>query len=176
MSICENCGIEHNGEYGSGRFCCIKCSRGFSTRAKRVEINKKVSIAIKALPKFIPLEKICVICGNTFTIKRKIKAKQECCSKSCSGKKRFLNEDHVQALRNSIRKSVEAGRWSGWKTRTMEPSYPEKYFITVFDNENIVYEREKRVGKWFIDFAIGKIAVEIDGKQHEITERRFSES
>lgn len=40
---CENCGIEHDGSYGSGRFCGTKCSRGFSTKAKRKEINEKVS-------------------------------------------------------------------------------------------------------------------------------------
>lgn len=47
MNICENCGNEHDGEYGSGRFCSTKCSRGFSTKAKRKEINKKVSIKLK---------------------------------------------------------------------------------------------------------------------------------
>ena len=40
---CENCNIEHTGQYGSGRFCGIKCSRGFATKNKRAEINKKVS-------------------------------------------------------------------------------------------------------------------------------------
>ena len=45
--ICENCSNKHNGKYGSGRFCCSKCARGFSTRAKRQEINQKVSKKIK---------------------------------------------------------------------------------------------------------------------------------
>ena len=40
---CENCGSKHDCSYGSGRFCCQKCARGFSTKAKRNEINKKVS-------------------------------------------------------------------------------------------------------------------------------------
>jgi ribosomal protein S27AE len=44
--ICENCGAEHDGKYGSGRFCSSKCSRGFSTKAKRKEINEKVSATI----------------------------------------------------------------------------------------------------------------------------------
>lgn len=43
MRNCENCGDVHQGEYGSGRFCSIKCSRGFSTKYKRKEINEKVS-------------------------------------------------------------------------------------------------------------------------------------
>jgi len=40
---CENCNIDHDGTYGSGRFCSLKCARGFSTRNKRQEINDKVS-------------------------------------------------------------------------------------------------------------------------------------
>ena len=40
---CENCSIEHNGKYGSGRFCGSKCARGFSTKALRHIINEKVS-------------------------------------------------------------------------------------------------------------------------------------
>lgn len=40
---CEKCGKEHNGDYGSGRFCNSKCARGFSTTEKRKEINIKVS-------------------------------------------------------------------------------------------------------------------------------------
>lgn len=43
MKTCENCGCEHDGTYGSGRFCSTKCSRAFSTKAKRQEINEKVS-------------------------------------------------------------------------------------------------------------------------------------
>lgn len=43
---CENCGIEHLGNYGSGRFCSSKCSRGFSTKAKRSEINEKIANTI----------------------------------------------------------------------------------------------------------------------------------
>ncbi|RLD64349.1 MAG: hypothetical protein DRJ01_01190 [Bacteroidetes bacterium] len=41
--LCENCEKEHDGSYGSGRFCSARCARGFSTRAKRKEINEKVS-------------------------------------------------------------------------------------------------------------------------------------
>lgn len=43
MNICENCNKEHNGSYGSGRFCDKVCARGFSTKSKRKEINEKVS-------------------------------------------------------------------------------------------------------------------------------------
>jgi len=47
MKKCENCNQEHDGNYGSGRFCCKKCARSFSTKAKRKEINQKVSKKLK---------------------------------------------------------------------------------------------------------------------------------
>lgn len=43
LKKCENCDNDHNGNYGSGRFCSNKCARGFSTKNKRSLINKKVS-------------------------------------------------------------------------------------------------------------------------------------
>lgn len=53
--ICENCEIENNENYGSGRFCSEKCARGFSTKEKRQEINQKVSKKLKG--KYIPANK-----------------------------------------------------------------------------------------------------------------------
>lgn len=41
--FCENCSCELTIKYGSGRFCSQKCARGFSTKARRKEINAKVS-------------------------------------------------------------------------------------------------------------------------------------
>ena len=45
--VCEKCKNDHNGSYGSGRFCSSKCARSFSTSEKRKEINKKVSNTLK---------------------------------------------------------------------------------------------------------------------------------
>ena len=44
---CENCEEEHDGKYGSGRFCSSKCARSFSTKSKRDEINVKIGLANK---------------------------------------------------------------------------------------------------------------------------------
>lgn len=38
---CENCGKEHAGKYGSGRFCSAKCARGFSSKYVTDEGRKK---------------------------------------------------------------------------------------------------------------------------------------
>lgn len=66
--ICENCEKEYLIIYGSGRFCCEKCARSFSTKNKRLEINKAVSEKLKG--KKFDLK------NNTnkrYTLKRKIK-------------------------------------------------------------------------------------------------------
>lgn len=55
--ICENCGIDHDGSYGSGRFCSSKCARGFSTKGRREEINKKVSESLSGRKSWVPKEK-----------------------------------------------------------------------------------------------------------------------
>ena len=59
MCKCENCGVEHNGNYGSGRFCCKECARSFSTKndnltklkkakcvkcGKQIYVNKRTSL------------------------------------------------------------------------------------------------------------------------------------
>src|SRR3990172_13098120 len=77
MKTCENCSSLHNGLYGSGRFCSDKCARGFSTKAKRKDINNRVSIALtKPL-----LAKICPNCEIEFKTKFK---KKIFCSRSCA--------------------------------------------------------------------------------------------
>ena len=47
MSVCEKCDALHSGEYGSGRFCCAVCARGYVTQASRAQINLKISAALK---------------------------------------------------------------------------------------------------------------------------------
>lgn len=74
---------------------------------------------------------------------------------------------------------VKSGIHSGWKTRRkLEPSFPEKFFMRVLNNNGISYEYEHPCGKYFIDFAIHdkKIALEIDGKQHNEEGRKKSDS
>lgn len=55
--ICENCGKEHDGSYGSGRFCCKRCQYAFPTK-----YIKKTKIAN------------CSSCGKKIIIKRNVNA------------------------------------------------------------------------------------------------------
>lgn len=75
---CENCGCVHDGAYGSGRFCSSKCSRSFSTKYKRSEINIKVSSSLKKMVQ----EKKCEKCGSIFKPKN---TKIRFCSNICAG-------------------------------------------------------------------------------------------
>lgn len=160
--ICENCGSSHDGSYGSGRFCSVKCSRGFSTKAKRKEINQKVG---KSLTKK-PYKRTCPGCKVGFETKIK---RQKYCSLECVRKYASNTPEVKEKLRQSQLKLVKEGKHIGWKSRTKKPSYPEQYFINLFENEHISgWERDKKEGPYFIDFAFleKKVALEVDGKQH----------
>ena len=53
--ICENCGKEHNGSYGSGRFCSEGCARSYST--KKLKKNKTKLIKCEICGKIIEIPK-----------------------------------------------------------------------------------------------------------------------
>ena len=52
-------------------------------------------------------------------------------------------------------------------------SYPEKYFIDLFDRENIPLDYHKQLGRYQLDFSNQdlKIDVEIDGEQHYVDKK-----
>ena len=50
--------------------------------------------------------------------------------------------------------------------------------MSVFEQEGVTgWEREKKIGRWFIDFAFEhmRLAVEIDGRQHQDAERKAAD-
>lgn len=161
--LCESCGVDHLIKYGSGRFCSVICARSFSTRSKRAEINEKVSIKLQK-PK---IEKPCPRC-NILHFRR---------SKYCSVKCGKIRTDETKKLLSENAKQLHKdGKIKAWQSRLKtKPSYPEQYFIDLFENEKIVVEREVKIGKWFIDFVVGKVAIEIDGKQHDYPDRLKSD-
>lgn len=69
---CENCEKDHDGSYGSGRFCSSKCARGFATKIKRAEINEK----IKNISSFH-----CDICDKNFIGKQSYSGHRAHCGK-----------------------------------------------------------------------------------------------
>lgn len=67
---CENCDCEHDGSYGSGRFCSAKCARSFST----VHSNKE---KIKTI--------CCTICHDNVIVKKQVALNNFIC-KECRHK------------------------------------------------------------------------------------------
>lgn len=65
--ICENCGSEHDGNYGSGRFCSKKCARSYSTKNESKELK----------------EANCIICGSKIYINKRASIKT-CKCEICS--------------------------------------------------------------------------------------------
>lgn len=68
---CELCSKEHDGKYGSGRFCTSSCARSFATKTKRQEINNKLSI-------INGIKRICSDCGATFIKHRNYGSRKYC--------------------------------------------------------------------------------------------------
>jgi len=128
--VCEYCEKEHDGSYGSGRFCSNSCARGFSTKNKRKEINEKVSKLFKG-SKCIKggLLKLCEYgCGQEG--KYQLNNGKWCCHKSfnkCStvrkknsiGVKKAHNENRAFTFSNcseeTIKKMVKS-----WKKTVKE--------------------------------------------------------
>lgn len=155
---CENCNSLHDGTFASGRFCKKECSIKFTSKNR----------------KNLPVDITCLICSHVFTVKWCRRNRKYCsnkCSHSCPTLRNHLSKKVNERIKN--------GTFIGWKDRKdKSPSYAEKYFIDLFNNENILnWEREYKVGMWFIDFAFidKKIALEIDGKQHKLKERKESD-
>lgn len=94
--ICEYCQKEHDGNFGSGRFCCSSCSKGYSTLKNRERINQKRSEALKE--KHTYYEKVCPVCHKSFMVIQS-RADQECCSLSCASIKRIQENPEAQKER-----------------------------------------------------------------------------
>lgn len=166
---CENCEKEHDGSYGSGRFCSIKCARGYSTKAKRKEINEKVSKKMKGRPspfrhpEWKPCKEIiCTYCNKTFTQNH---GYQKFCSLLCARKHNWLNAAARKGGLASAKKQAESRR-----------SKNEKLFCELCENHfKNVKHNEQIFNGWDADVIIEdlKIAVLWNGKWHyeKITEK-----
>jgi len=104
MRICENCGIEHEGEYGSGRFCSTKCARCFSTKKNRKEINEKVSNTFKE--RGITKEGLTVRCKycNEYFTGSKTNKNPKFCSQTCVAKynMKVSDDEIIKSCKESL--------------------------------------------------------------------------
>jgi len=108
---CESCEVDHDGSYGSGRFCSSKCARGYSTKIKRAEINEKVSLVLSGKPS--PLK------GKPG---RKLTEEQR--EKMLSGIKRY-NEERRKKTSSSRKKSLVVARVMAYRARKKKAIMPD---------------------------------------------------
>ena len=80
--ICENCGKEHDGSFGSGRFCCKECARAFSTRNDN---NKELK------------EAKCIKCGKIIYINKRSSIKKCLCDK-CKKQDLYYKKIHKRNI------------------------------------------------------------------------------
>lgn len=171
MQYCENCSLEHDGRFASGRFCSRKCSAAFSTKKKRASINQQLSnIAEKKRRLF---EVSCLQCDRSILCS--VKRPRKFCSSSCA-KKFQANLPQTKAKLSERMREVAIRRYAsgdetiGWQNRNkFSQSGPEREAEKYLALTNWKYEKEYKVGKYFLDFAFvdKKIDLEIDGRQHE---------
>lgn len=185
--LCLNCGhdfyiqrIDADIPQKKERSCCsIHCARSFASKAKRKEINEKVSKTIIAFydkkGRTSKKQKIfkCKTCQKPIG-KNVFGYCQECYRKTPL---------YRENTRKGILKCISEGRHKGWTSRFFV-SYAEKFFIKVLDEngfkDKYIHEYKipksnfvKESGNWFLDFFFekGKVDLEIDGKQHDYPDR-----
>jgi hypothetical protein len=187
MNICENCGIEHNGDYGSGRFCKKECSRSFSTRFRRDEISRKISL--KLLEKFKDrdrtLKKICGFCKCEFEVGIK-KKRQIYCSRKCVSKIGGSSKKKDTSKMGGIREG--GGRSKSFEYinvygESMKLNVEEIRIAEILDSSGLKWKRNYKgfeystelgsIRKFYPDFHIESINVYVEYKGWLTDEMRF---
>ena len=106
--ICENCGKEHDGSYGSGRFCSSKCAHIFVTKnddkkelkeAKCIQCGKLIYINKRASIKTCK----CKNCNNDYRIIKQcpICGRQHLIFEKCNNS--FCNKHNIQQFKGLIK-------------------------------------------------------------------------
>lgn len=159
--VCERCGITYMRKDGvSVRFCSRKCA---NSRIRTEETKTRISLSLHSY--YGDKSRYCIECGAKLNRKTKGTRCYKC----------FKHDDAYRSKQSLIaKKNMEIGKIHPWNTRNIK-SYAERFWETVLLNNDIKYEREKHIDKYFLDFAIGSVDLEIDGKQHEYDDRKKSD-
>jgi len=188
---CKNCYniIPFDKKYNN--FCSISCSSTYNNKKRdnfSEKTKEKISLSLKSKKRggnriLKEYKKKCLYCNNYFVVDRRLNGRlstKKYCSEKCSKSGMKLNVSKSQKER------VKKGLHKGWQSRNIE-SYPETFFKSVLENNNIKYEFNKIISKrslgldcdanYFLDFFITdkNIDLEIDGKQHKYDDRIVSD-
>lgn len=167
--------------------CSSSCANKYFKSKKNDSVKQKIS---KSLKKYYKDElrtytRTCIICHKEFErwrLNNGSITKSKTCSIDCLNSQRSVNS------KKSMLERIENGTHIGWMSRN-KLSYPEKFFIEVLENNEIFknYHVNYRISKrrlgidcnssYFLDFYFEdkKLDLEIDGKQHDLDERKSSD-
>ena len=191
---CKQCNKKIDYKHKGNQFCCHSCrnkvrkqtnetkskiSNSLKTSVKRYQRDLKrfrkteIKGKIKIGNEILKVKKYCFVCKKEMNIRNK-----KFCSNKCSAYFVHKDPEYKEKIKQLALQRVKNGTHQGWKSRSkFKPSYPQKYFIEVLNNDNVQYKRDKYVGGYFIDFAIEDkmIALQVDGKQHQYEDRKRSD-
>lgn len=111
---CECCEQQHDGKYGSGRFCSFKCRQTFiSKKANTSEINEKRRN--KLTKKLIEVKSLCECCKKEFSFQQKEGSSciKRFCSTFCA--RSFSTKSKRKEINEKVRKTL-AGK-DAWRNR-----------------------------------------------------------
>lgn len=93
---CQNCEVQIDGSYGSGRFCSFHCARGFSTKSRRIEINKLLSLKMSLKDNYC-----CVTCTVNFRTSSELRKHRKSFehTKNCENHRPVFNQLKTDATR-----------------------------------------------------------------------------
>lgn len=169
---CKNCNIEDTvkySKYSNGEFCSRECARSFTTKEKRLDINKAVSLTLKGLKRDIPkIEITCWQCTQKVLVKLS-KAKQKFCSVSCSstwlnlsGRGRIAGLASVKSQGNKKRSKNEIYFGKLCQDKFKSVKFNESIFNN-WDADVIINDLKLAVlwnGKWHYEKITDKHSVE----------------
>lgn len=125
--ICEMCNTEHDGYYGSGRFCSSKCARQFSSKKliKKTKIVKCITCGVEIEVDFRASDKMCKCdsCRKRTTLKQKTpKPKKFCLWCGVEVKNKFCDRKCQKYYFWSLKKNeiIEANGVGPFSIRTLK--------------------------------------------------------
>ena len=159
--ICEKCGILMTSKFSTGRFCSRACA---NSRVHTEETKQRISdkLTVNKAPKIFN----CLKCGKPLNPRNRSGLCRFC----------FQHQPPSEETRRKQSETMKSKNYPRWNIHRNIPSYAEKFFMSVLENNNISYEFEKPVVNnknhfYYLDFYIEKAALkidlEIDGKQHK---------
>ena len=165
-------------------YCSRKCCNSLPL-GNRHSKEAKIKVSLKLRRDKVFIRKICVRCLAQFNTQKRDK---KFCSQSCASKTLWQDNEYRTKIVSKIRENVKTGKHQGWQTRNTL-SFAEKFFKKVLEENGYTnkfitnFPVKKSVlgvdcsACYFLDFYFPefKLDLEIDGKQHNLIERKTSD-